>query len=354
MSLYPILWAAEHAPIYDAEERAILMALVMKGDFDGMNCFRSYNTLARVARVNRKTAERKCHAMEARSILRRQTKYLSKTWLSIPRTQRPVVWEVMIPAEWWSPAQLADINEQRASIGRPVLTAETRPPIAEAPPKKSRADKGKPRPKRQKDQPADPGTTSPHPNHPRDFKSPGDPGTTSPQSRNLKSPAPGLQVPQPSESPSESPSLSPDPSVAGVPDAPADARTGERETAAPEDNPTPSAEAFQKTGTADDGPSQVLAAYEEALGGQALNGTRTQLLADASELLAVRPLWWVVDRARELPRYGKSLARHAEMSKAPFSKPASSSPGVGGRERCPDHPGRYRKGCIDCAMTLPA
>lgn len=25
----------------------------------------------------------------------------------------------------------------------------------------------------------------------------------------------------------------------------------------------------------------------------------------------------------------------------------------GGRERCPDHPGRYRTGCVDCAMAVP-
>ena len=46
MSLYPIIWAIEHAPVRDAEERAILGALVMKGDFDGCNCYRSYGTLA--------------------------------------------------------------------------------------------------------------------------------------------------------------------------------------------------------------------------------------------------------------------------------------------------------------------
>jgi hypothetical protein len=22
-------------------------------------------------------------------------------------------------------------------------------------------------------------------------------------------------------------------------------------------------------------------------------------------------------------------------------------------ERCPDHPARYRRGCVDCAMTVP-
>ncbi|GHJ34314.1 hypothetical protein ACFV4E_22875 [Streptomyces hygroscopicus] len=96
---------------------------------------------------------------------------------------------------------------------------------------------------------------------------------------------------------------------------------GEREAATP-DQPTEDA-------------LQVLAAYEDALGGPAVNGTRTQLLADAAELLAIRPLWWVTDRARELPKYGKSLIRHAEMSKVPFTQPSAASGQVPAQRECP-------------------
>lgn len=35
------------------------------------------------------------------------------------------------------------------------------------------------------------------------------------------------------------------------------------------------------------------------------------------------------------------------------SRPGSGR-GADGSERCPDHPGRYRNGCIDCAMAVPA
>lgn len=164
MSMYPVLWAIDHAPVYDAEERAILVALVVKGDFDGMNCFRSYPTLAATARVDAKTAGRKCRAMEARGILRRQEKHRSRVWLAIPKEQRPVIWEAMIPAEWWSAAQLESINEQRAGLGRPELTPRNRPPLAPAPPKKTRADKGVKRPKKASGETVptvDPGTTSP-------------------------------------------------------------------------------------------------------------------------------------------------------------------------------------------------
>ncbi|MFD8516557.1 hypothetical protein ACFV27_37135 [Streptomyces antimycoticus] len=73
--------------------------------------------------------------------------------------------------------------------------------------------------------------------------------------------------------------------------------------------------------------AQVLAAYEEALGGPAVNGTRAQLLKDAAELLAVRPLWWVIDRAREMPHKGwTDLAKHAAKSSVPFARQAPARP----------------------------
>lgn len=147
MSLYPIIWAAEHAPIYDAEERAILVALVIKGDFDGCNCFRSRPKLAQAARVDPKTVDRKLAAMAKRGLLRRQPGPKPTAWLKLPRDKRPVVWEVLIPCEFWSAVQLEEINEARAERGRGPITPETRPPIADAPPKKARTDKGKARPK---------------------------------------------------------------------------------------------------------------------------------------------------------------------------------------------------------------
>ncbi|MFE2927189.1 hypothetical protein [Streptomyces goshikiensis] len=202
MSLYPVLWAIDHAPVNDAEERAILVALVVKGDFDGMNCFRSYPTLAAAARVDPKTAGRRCRAMESRGILRRQTKHQSRTWVSIPKEQRPVIWEVMIPAEWWSAAQLESINEQRAGLGRAALTPDNRPALAAAPPKRTRSDKGVKR-SGTTSSALTPGTDSPRGKG--DIPT-GGVGTASPHPPDLQSRPRGLQVPQPSESPSESPS----------------------------------------------------------------------------------------------------------------------------------------------------
>ena len=202
MSLYPVIWAAEHAPVRDAEERAILMALVIKGDFDGCNCFRSYGTLAKVARVDGKTAGRRCREMETRGILRRQTEHLSRAYLAIPEEQRPIVWEVMIPASFWSRVQLDDINEQRDALGRAPITAQTRPELTEVPSKKPRSDKGTKRPRKTAEA-SEPGTMSPYPT---DYESLGNPGTISPHPGDYQSVPQGLSVPLPSETPSESPS----------------------------------------------------------------------------------------------------------------------------------------------------
>lgn len=111
--------------------------------------------------------------------------------------------------------------------------------------------------------------------------------------------------------------------------------TGEREEAFEKDDKARSAGA--EIEHPDHEAHQVLAAYEEALGGPALNGTRKQLLADAAELLASRPLWWVIDRAQELPKYGTNLGKHAAMSKVPFTEKASAPRSAGLPEIDPDY-----------------
>lgn len=197
MSLYPILWAAEHAPIYDAEERSILVALVMRGDFDGCNCFRSRPALAKAARVDPKTVDRKLAAMETRGLIRRQPGPKPDAWLKLPRDKRTVVWEALIPHEFWSAVQLEEINASRIERGRDPITPENRPHIPDAPPKKTRADKGKARPNAKRGD-----SKSSRPKGERlDLKSSRG-GTSSPV-------ATGLQVHQPSDVPSDV--LFPDP-----------------------------------------------------------------------------------------------------------------------------------------------
>ncbi|MEU5853905.1 hypothetical protein ABZ799_01135 [Nocardiopsis dassonvillei] len=195
MSLYPIVWALEHAPVIDAAERAVLMALANKGDFDGCNAYRGYPALARVAKVDTKTVRRKCHAMEERGILRRQTGKMPEGWLKLPADKKTVVWEIMIPHSHYSPQQLANLNESRAERGRGPITPENRPDLPEAPAKPGRKDKGQERPERRKKKDSDPAERG-------DTKSPGTEGTTSP-------PATGHEVPSRGDSESPNPLMGP-------------------------------------------------------------------------------------------------------------------------------------------------
>ncbi|MER6844825.1 hypothetical protein [Streptomyces platensis] len=71
----------------------------------------------------------------------------------LPSGQRPKVLDLMIPFVWYQAQKdgleaLRDINASRKVQGLEPLTAELRPELAPAPERKTRADKGKPRPKK--------------------------------------------------------------------------------------------------------------------------------------------------------------------------------------------------------------
>jgi hypothetical protein len=55
--------------------------------------------------------------------------------------------------------------------------------------------------------------------------------------------------------------------------------------------------------------------------------------------------WTDLGRAALHPECEKRLA---------VVRPRPAAQKAGGRERCPVHPARYRKGCMDCAMAVPA
>ncbi|MFE2945234.1 helix-turn-helix domain-containing protein [Streptomyces sp. NPDC059255] len=113
----------------------------------------------------------------------------------------------------------------------------------------------------------------------------------------------------------------------------------EREAAAPEGS----------------GADVVVEAYVRALGRPLLNGARQELRAQAVSLLAtgVYALEWLCERAAEMPALGyRDLVQHAQHPRHRLPGQAGPS-GGGGRERCPDHPARYRDGCMDCAMAVP-
>jgi hypothetical protein len=201
VSLLPILWAMKTAPVVDAEERVILMALGESAWADGTDAFPSKKTIAEIAKIDPKTVQRRLKAMTARGLIALGNQAAAAY---IPEHFRPHVYDLMIPYSWFP--DIDQVNAERKGKGKPPLTPEDRPDLSEAPPRKQRADKGRRRSKKGV------GTTSPRG---EDSESPGqtgqEGGTTSPGGGDYKSRTGGLQDPQPS--PTNPPRNTPRPSV---------------------------------------------------------------------------------------------------------------------------------------------
>jgi len=148
--MYPILWALKHAPCADVYEQMILMQMADSTDEDGCNAYLSKDTIAdRIAGdIDPETVRRKWLAMQRRGLIRLDTTPPPERYLRIPKQYRTKRWELCIPYSWWSDAQRERIQQGRDDRGLGPLTPESRPDLAPAPPKPSRSDKGKPRPKK--------------------------------------------------------------------------------------------------------------------------------------------------------------------------------------------------------------
>ena len=173
MSLWPILWALKSAPVADAEERLILVTLAERAWADGSDALPSKKTIAKVAMIDPKTVQRRLRTMEKRGLIALGDQSAAA---HIPEHFRPTVYDLMIPYSWFPDIEQA--NEERTRRGKPPLTPGDRPDLADAPPRKQRADKGK----RRKPAPqTEEGSTSPQG---EDCESPGqsgqEGGTTSP------------------------------------------------------------------------------------------------------------------------------------------------------------------------------
>lgn len=201
MSLFPMLWALKSAPVADAEERVILVTMAESAWSDGTDAFQSKKTIAELAKIDPKTVQRRLKAMAARGLISLGNQQAAAY---IPEHLRPHVYDLLIPYSWFP--DIDQINAERKAKGKPPLTPHNRPDLADAPPKRQRADKGR----RKKTVPKRAGTTSPRG---EDSQSPGQPeregGTTSPERGDYKSITRGLVVPQPSPSnPPQEPSPS--------------------------------------------------------------------------------------------------------------------------------------------------
>ncbi|MFF4902305.1 helix-turn-helix domain-containing protein [Streptomyces sp. NPDC001068] len=130
------------APTADINEWGTLCCLAEAADEDGCNAFPSVKTIASYAKISTRTVQRALAAMEERKLIAEGDQ---RAAMYIPEHRRPTVYDLLIPHEWFR--DIERTNAFRARLGRRPLTREDRPAIAPAPPKKTRADKGKPKPK---------------------------------------------------------------------------------------------------------------------------------------------------------------------------------------------------------------
>ncbi|MGW3627620.1 helix-turn-helix domain-containing protein [Streptomyces sp. NPDC000880] len=131
------------APTADINEWGTLTCLAEAADEDGCNAFPSVKTIANYAKISTRTVQRSLAAMVERKLIAEGDQ---RAALYIPEHRRPTVYDLLIPHEWFR--DIERTNSFRTRIGRAPLTRADRPAIAPAPPKKTRADKGKPKPNR--------------------------------------------------------------------------------------------------------------------------------------------------------------------------------------------------------------
>ncbi|GAO13026.1 hypothetical protein TPA0598_17_00070 [Streptomyces lydicamycinicus] len=183
------------APVADVNEYAVLGAMADKADSDGCGTWLSKETIAARVHVSEETVKRCWRNMSRRRLIARGDQRMVRHYRA---DRRPVVWDILIPFDWFS--NVDRINADRARHGLPPLTAADRPPIAPAPKKAGRADKGKPRPKKKTAaEQESPGRGNSETPRPGDSPKP-DGGTTSSRRGNCKSSAGELEDPQHSQS----------------------------------------------------------------------------------------------------------------------------------------------------------
>ncbi|MFJ8314039.1 MULTISPECIES: hypothetical protein [unclassified Streptomyces] len=183
MSLEAMVWAVSgDAPVADVNEFAVLGCMADKADHDGCGTWQSKETIAQRTHVSEETVKRCWRNMLKRGLIAKGDQDLVKHYRA---DKRPVVYDLLIPYTWFS--NIDRINAERERLGRPPLTPENRPPIAPAPAKTPRADKGKPRPPKARGNSKTPRESTPKPRHG---------GTTSRPRGNYKSSTGELVDPQ--------------------------------------------------------------------------------------------------------------------------------------------------------------
>jgi len=138
MSLWPILWALKSAPVADAEERLILIALAEAALSDGTGAALSRKDLAAIALVDTKTVQRRLGKMTERALIAESDRQAAA---HLPERGRPRVYDLLIPYSAFPNIQ--QVNAERAARGQEPLSPESRPDLSAAPPRARRSDFGK-------------------------------------------------------------------------------------------------------------------------------------------------------------------------------------------------------------------
>ncbi|MFC5646797.1 helix-turn-helix domain-containing protein [Kitasatospora cinereorecta] len=142
VSFEALLWAANDAPVRDVNEFAVLVTMAERADPDGCNSFPARSTIADRTHIDPRTVLRTLQRLEERGLI---AKGDQKAAEYLRADRRPVVYDLLIPFGWFP--NVERINKGRAENGRPPLTAQSRPPIVEAPAKARRSDLGVQRPR---------------------------------------------------------------------------------------------------------------------------------------------------------------------------------------------------------------
>ncbi|MEV6432878.1 helix-turn-helix domain-containing protein [Nocardia sp. NPDC051463] len=84
-------WALKHAPVMNAQEHVLLIALADRADDGGRSAWPSQRWLAQRGRCSDRTVRRHLSAMEARGLLRRGDQRMVE---HLPVDRRPIVWDL--------------------------------------------------------------------------------------------------------------------------------------------------------------------------------------------------------------------------------------------------------------------
>ena len=94
MTVKAVAWALDDAPVENAQQALILVALAERSRDGGRNCWMSHASIAARARCSVSTVQRHLSELEAAGLIRRGDQ--AAVPVGIPANRRPVVWDLML------------------------------------------------------------------------------------------------------------------------------------------------------------------------------------------------------------------------------------------------------------------